>query len=67
MNGGLARRKVGTYTGQHLEYKHIQTFMHRVGFETTTPTIRAGETVHALKLGAIVIGFSMMAIKPEIV
>jgi len=35
LDGGSARRKVSTYTGQHNTVKRGHTFMPRVGFEPT--------------------------------
>jgi hypothetical protein len=38
LDGGSARRKAATYTGQHkTQYKRGQTSMPRVGFEPTIP------------------------------
>jgi hypothetical protein len=52
LDGGSARRKAATYT----QNKHTQTYMFRVGFESTIAEFERANTVHALDCAATVIG-----------
>jgi hypothetical protein len=55
MDGGSARRKAATYTGQHEHRLDAQTSMPWVGFEPTVPASERANTVHALDRAATVI------------
>jgi hypothetical protein len=52
LDGGSARRKASTYTGQHNTEKYGNTSMPRAGFETTIPVFERSKTVHALDSAA---------------
>jgi len=47
MDGGSARRKASTYTGQHNTEKCGHTSMTRAEFETTTPVSERSKTERA--------------------
>jgi hypothetical protein len=53
MDGGSARRKASTYTGQHNTEKHRHTSMPRAGFENAIPMFERPKTVLALDRAAI--------------
>jgi hypothetical protein len=53
LDGGSARRKVTTYTGQHNTEKRGHTSMPRAGFEPTIPVFEWSNTVRALDRVAI--------------
>jgi hypothetical protein len=56
LDGGSARSKATTYTGQHKQNKGRQTSMLSVGFESTISVFDQAKTVHALDRAATVIG-----------
>jgi hypothetical protein len=47
LDGGSARRKASTYTGQHNTEKRGHTSMPRVGFEPKIPVFERPKTVRA--------------------
>jgi hypothetical protein len=50
-------RPLPTHTTTQTQNKHKQTFMPRVGFESTTPVFELAETVHASDREVTVIGY----------
>jgi hypothetical protein len=57
LDGGSARRKASTYTGQHNTEKGGHTSMPREGFETAIPVFESSKTVCALDRKAIGTGW----------
>jgi hypothetical protein len=53
LDGGSARRKASTYTGQHNKEKRGHTSMPRAGFEPTIPMFERPKTVRASDHAAI--------------
>jgi len=53
LDGGSARRKATTYTGQHNTEKRGHTSMPRAGFEPTIPVFERSKTVRALDRAVI--------------
>jgi len=56
LDGGSARRKASTYTGQHNTEKRGHTSMARVEFEPTIPVFERPKTVRTSDRSAIGIG-----------
>jgi len=56
LDGGSARLKASTYTGQHNTEKRGHTSTPRAGFETTNPVFEGSKAVRALDGAAIGIG-----------
>jgi hypothetical protein len=69
MDEGSARPKAATYTqdNTNTEYKHIQTSIPWMGFETTIPGCERAKTVHVLdRTAAETFFFSILDVKIRI-
>jgi hypothetical protein len=59
MEGGSARRKAATNTGQH-KHRRTQTSVHQVAFEPMIPVSERAKAVNAQDRAATVIGHHVL-------